>query len=254
MASGLPPPPVNDAPGSFTWLEWYRQLRNYVSTSGSVPWYIINFTGSNITDIASRAHNNLQGLQGGVGGEYYHLTAAQLAAIGVGVHNNLTSIQGGNSTERYHLSLAQSIDLLTGSYGSMYIDNGSVARTIAATNTYYEVASGFTGGSCSQFTFQNSKELKCNRAGNYLVTWQMSRSVPGILQEIEGGVFKNGIIQINTTAHNQSTAASTQQSFSGSGVLTLAVNDLVSLAVNNNTSTNTVTISHANISITKIGS
>lgn len=82
MAYTLPPPPVNDKPGSFTWLEWYRQLRNYVSTSGSVPWYIINFAGSNITDIANRDHGNLQGLQGGAAGERYHLTAAQYAAIG----------------------------------------------------------------------------------------------------------------------------------------------------------------------------
>ena len=77
----LPPPPINDKPGSFTWLEWYRQLRNYVSTSGSVPWYIINFSGSNLTDIATRLHNNLQGLQGGTSGEQYHLTAAQHAAL-----------------------------------------------------------------------------------------------------------------------------------------------------------------------------
>lgn len=76
MASGLPPPPINDKPGSFAWLEWYRQLRNYVSTSGSVPWYIINFSGSNITDIATRLHNTLQGLQGGTAGEMYHNTAA----------------------------------------------------------------------------------------------------------------------------------------------------------------------------------
>ena len=81
MASiGLPPPPINDAPGSFTWLEWYRQLRNYVSTSGSVPWYIINFAGSNITDIATRLHNQLQSLQGGTSGEMYHLTAAEVLA------------------------------------------------------------------------------------------------------------------------------------------------------------------------------
>ena len=81
MAYTLPPPPINDKPGSFTWLEWYRQLRNYVSTSGSVPWYIINFAGSNITDIANRDHCNLQGLQGGTAGERYHLTADQYNAI-----------------------------------------------------------------------------------------------------------------------------------------------------------------------------
>lgn len=108
MASGLPPPPVNDKPGSFTWMEWYRQLRNYVSTSGSVPWYIINFSGSNITDIASRSHENLQGLQGGTAGEHNHLTNAQLASLGVGAHNNLTSIQGGTTGQYYHITQNQS--------------------------------------------------------------------------------------------------------------------------------------------------
>ena len=77
----LPPPPINDKPGSFTWLEWYRQLRNYVTTSGSVPWYIINFAGSNITDIATRRHNDLQSVQGGTAGERYHLTAQQHASM-----------------------------------------------------------------------------------------------------------------------------------------------------------------------------
>lgn len=81
----LPPPPVNDKPGSFAWLEWYRQLRAYVSTSGSVPWYIINFAGSNITDIALRDHNQLQNVQGGSSNEKYHLTQAQ--------HGNLTSTE-----------------------------------------------------------------------------------------------------------------------------------------------------------------
>lgn len=70
----LPPPPINDKPGSFTWLEWYRQLRNYVSTSGSVPWYIINFSGSSLTDIADRQHSKLQDVQGGSAGEQYHIT------------------------------------------------------------------------------------------------------------------------------------------------------------------------------------
>lgn len=95
--AGLPPPPINDKPGSFTWLEWYRQLRNYVSTSGSVPWYIINFSGSNITDIALRDHNQLQGLQGGTAGEKYHLTSSQATSL-VG----LTS--GTDSTAHYHTS------------------------------------------------------------------------------------------------------------------------------------------------------
>ena len=79
----LPPPPINDKPGSFAWLEWYRQLRNYVSTSGSVPWYIINFAGSNITDLAVREHNTLQNTQGGSAGQKYHVTEE--------IHNRLVN-------------------------------------------------------------------------------------------------------------------------------------------------------------------
>ena len=83
MADTLPPPPVQDQMGSFAWLEWYRQLRNYVSTSGSVPWYIINFAGSNITDIAARSHQNLQSLQGGAAGQMYHLSQSQYDSLPV---------------------------------------------------------------------------------------------------------------------------------------------------------------------------
>ena len=116
MASGaLPPPPIQDKPGSFTWLEWYRQLRAYVSTSGSVPWYIINFAGSNITDIAVRDHDSLQGIQGGTAGEHYHLTAAEHTALGTpAVHNSLTGLQGGIATEYYHLKNSE-YTALTGS-------------------------------------------------------------------------------------------------------------------------------------------
>lgn len=100
----LPPPPIQDKPGSFTWLEWYRQLRDYVSTSGSVPWYIINFAGSNITDIALRDHDQLQNVQGGTAGEHNHLTDAELTQIQNNQHNSTSGLQGGTTNEYYHLT------------------------------------------------------------------------------------------------------------------------------------------------------
>ena len=100
----LPPPPIQDKPGSFTWLEWYRQLRDYVSTSGSVPWYIINFAGSNITDIALRDHDQLQNVQGGTAGEHNHLTDAELTQIQNNLHNSTSGLQGGTTNEYYHLT------------------------------------------------------------------------------------------------------------------------------------------------------
>jgi len=135
MAAGaLPPPPIQDKPGSFTWLEWYRQLRAYVSTSGSVPWYIINFAGSNITDIAARDHDNLQSLQGGTAGEHYHLTAAEHTALSAGLHNNLAGLQGGIATEYYHLKSSEYIAL-----------TGSIQGTWTPTFTNLNVVNG-TGG------------------------------------------------------------------------------------------------------------
>ena len=135
-ANALPPPPIQDKPGSFTWLEWYRQLRAYVSTSGSVPWYIINFAGSNITDIALRDHANLQNLQGGTAGEHYHLTAAQSAAIISNLHNSLSGLQGGTTNEYYHVTNTE-YTALTGStqgtwtptFTSLTVVNGTGGAT-----------------------------------------------------------------------------------------------------------------------------
>ena len=137
MATGLPPPPINDQPGSFTWLEWYRQLRNYISTNGSVPWYVINFAGSNITDIATRDHDQLQNIDGGTAGEHYHLTAAQHSALTAGPHNNLSGLQGGTTSEYYHLTAAEvlnarnTIEYVTPTTG--------FSNTIANTTTNYIV-------------------------------------------------------------------------------------------------------------------
>jgi hypothetical protein len=107
MATGLPPPPINDQPGSFTWLEWYRQLRDYIGTSGTLPWQNLNFAGSSLADLETKNHDMLDNVQGGTTGEQYHLTAAQHAAITAGPHNDLSGIQGGTATERYHLSQSE---------------------------------------------------------------------------------------------------------------------------------------------------
>ena len=132
--AGLPPPPINDKPGSFTWLEWYRQLRNYVSTSGSVPWYIINFAGSNITDIALREHSKLQGIQGGDPGQQYHLNANQYNSV------------------------------VTPSHGA-FLDN--TTQTAAAANTAYAITYNTTVTSSGVNIGSPSSRLICNNAGLY---------------------------------------------------------------------------------------
>jgi len=100
----LPPPPIQDPSGSFAWLDWFRQLRTYISQTGSVPWSVVNKAGSNISDIVTRNHNNLQNIQGGTVASYYHLTHQEWQDIQQGYnHNNLQNIQGGTVASYYHL-------------------------------------------------------------------------------------------------------------------------------------------------------
>lgn len=79
----LPPQPVGVPPGSSYWNDWYEKLRLLVeqATTAVINFVDLNFTGSNLTSIQTRNHNDLQNIQGGAAGEYNHLTNAQVAAI-----------------------------------------------------------------------------------------------------------------------------------------------------------------------------
>lgn len=91
MSNKIPPAPVGALPGSSYWNDWYERIRNLIN-SGTISqlWSSLDFTASNITDIVTRAHNNLQSFQGGTAGEYYHLTSAQHAIVSVATSGTYT--------------------------------------------------------------------------------------------------------------------------------------------------------------------
>ena len=77
--AGSPPyqTPIDNLGGkvSVPWLQWFNKLSYVIN---SISWSAINFTGSNLTDIQTRNHNDLQSMQGGLPTtEYYHLSNAQ---------------------------------------------------------------------------------------------------------------------------------------------------------------------------------
>ena len=82
MADILPPAPVNDPPSSYGWIDWYVKLVSFVNSQSNISWASINKAGSNLTDIVTRLHNDLQTVQGGAVGDRQHLTTAQLNAVG----------------------------------------------------------------------------------------------------------------------------------------------------------------------------
>lgn len=93
MAYKLPPTPVGVPPGHSFWNDWYEKIRYIINEAQvEVTWSNINFTGSNLTSISTRNHNDLQSFQGGSAGSYFHLTGTQ--------HTDLTD--AGDSTLHFH--------------------------------------------------------------------------------------------------------------------------------------------------------
>jgi len=86
MAAKPPPPPVKSEPGTFAWFDWYRKLYDYLNTTGSIAWSSLDFTGSTLSDIATRLHSSLQGL---LGTGQYHISAAEATLV-----TGLTSTTG----------------------------------------------------------------------------------------------------------------------------------------------------------------
>jgi len=138
-------------------------------------------------------------------------------------------------------------------YGSMYGDEISQAVAVAATDTFYNVAGSLSdGGSTDAFTFGSSYQLTCNIAGTYVVNWSMSCNVGAANQGIIGAVGIDGTYQANTTNHNFQTTASSDSSIGGSGILTIAVDEVVTLMVANHTATNNITVEHANVTLVQV--
>lgn len=83
-----PPPTANQ--DSQIWGVWYNQIKDVINRIGdSFSWSLLNFTGSNITDIVTRNHNDLQNIQGGGVAEHYHLTSAEQSGLTSGVSTTL---------------------------------------------------------------------------------------------------------------------------------------------------------------------
>ena len=124
MASPLQPIPNQPISNTHEWREWFFNLyQSLGGAQGLNSFNSLDFTGSNITSIVNRAHNNLQGLQGGSSGgtEYYHLDATEYAL--------LTSIPSGGLTVTITTAALTGV----GTQGSMTFTNGILTAQTQAT-------------------------------------------------------------------------------------------------------------------------
>jgi len=90
MSQNLPPPPLPEKDlNSFSWKDWFRKVRSILTETGSIAWSILDFTGSNLTDLETRNHNDLQNIQGGTTNKYYHLLDTQHGLFTSGTANQV---------------------------------------------------------------------------------------------------------------------------------------------------------------------
>ena len=106
-----PPPPTGGPVDGWLYLLWRRMTQ-----AGQILWGTIDTSGSNLTDIETRNHNDLQTVQGGAAGDYYHQTQAQhddtLAASYVAMSSS-TSLPNTRT-----LVVSQGVTLVDGGAGS----------------------------------------------------------------------------------------------------------------------------------------
>ena len=55
---------------------YFQELDRLLNSTEQIEWDRVDKSGSNLTDLATRNHNDLQNMQGGTTNEYYHLTDA----------------------------------------------------------------------------------------------------------------------------------------------------------------------------------
>jgi hypothetical protein len=147
--------------------------------------------------------------------------------------------------------------LTTIPFGSMYGDNIAQNVSITVVDTFVRIGGGISSGTCAGFTFQNDRELKCDIAGKYFITWSISAKTSAVAnKEVEGAIMIGGVASTVGTAHAEVSPGGSNrpETISGNGVFTLAVDDLVSLAVANRTDTTDIVVEHVSLTAIRLTS
>lgn len=88
----IPPQPIHAEPGSFAYLDYMNRVAAAVNQGAIVMWASVDKSGSSLSDISTRNHNQLTAIAGS--SEGYHLSAAQYAALAGIIAGSVTSFNG----------------------------------------------------------------------------------------------------------------------------------------------------------------
>lgn len=151
----IPPPPVQSEDRSI-WNNWYIAVKDAINNlRADLKWINLDFTGSNITDVQSRSHQNLQNLQGGSSTERYHLTSTQATAIAAFNATQWTDLtDNGDTTIHYHASDRARANH-TGTQTLATISDAGTAASQSGLSVTITTAPITGGGTTGSMTFTN---------------------------------------------------------------------------------------------------
>jgi hypothetical protein len=161
------------------------------------------------------------------------------------------AIEGGRGLVRATVMLSGGLNM---SFGSMYNHDTPTTVTVTTPDVWYQVPSGFVVGVVNDMVFQNAREIKVNSKGFYQITWSISfAAAAGANKNVEGSVMINGVFSPPFTAHRFLSAFQDTGAMGGTGIISLNKDDLISLAIVNETGTNDIVVNHANMSVVQVG-
>ena len=138
-------------------------------------------------------------------------------------------------------------------YGAMYNHNTSTTLTITDT-TPVEIPSGFTAGQLNGVTFANARELTVTEPGMYKIDWSISFNTDGgSNQDIEGAIGVNNTANAQGTCHRFIGTASDVGCMSGTAILDLGDDSVISLFMTNLTDSNNIVVTHTNLTLVQVG-
>lgn len=165
MAFNLPPPPTSNDPKDPAFRDWFYKLQRAFSSLGSILFTNLDFTGSNITSILTRNHEDLQNLNTA---NYSHLTSAQLTDL----------TDSGDTTLHFHSSdrdLANATGILD------EVNGGTGQSTITSGDVLY----GSAANTISKLPIGSSTEVLTVVAG--LPSWEPAPATGVTSVDVSGG-------------------------------------------------------------------
>ena len=134
----------------------------------------------------------------------------------------------------------------------MYGDDVTITVAVASANVYYAVGSGLTGGELNLVTHANST-LTVTKAGRYLINWSAGVQCASANQNVSIAAMVNTTAKPETEGSTKLTTANDTKCVSGTGILSLAANDVVKLCAENETGANNITLTHATFTLVQVG-